>query len=80
MKTFMDWAQENKLELPVMDAAGSENVDTPEGEKTTDENRARTGWSKNYPPSYFSAQYPHKYVNPKKATADLDAEQMKKEK
>jgi hypothetical protein len=72
MKTFKQWAEENKLELPIV-------TDTTEKtDKTTDENRVRTGWSANYPPAYFSAQYPHKYVNPHKATADLDAQIMDK--
>lgn len=63
MKTFYQWAEENKIELP---------------EATKNENRVRTGFSANYPPAYVSAQYPHKYFNPAKATADLDAELMKK--
>jgi hypothetical protein len=80
MKTFFDWACENKLELPVNDRVEPEATDTPEGEDTKDEQRCRTGWSANYPPAYFSAQYPQKYVNPRKSTADLDAEQMGKKK
>lgn len=71
MKTFYQWAEENKIELPIL---------TTNGEDATSENRVRTGYSANYPPAYVSAQYPHKYFNPAKATADLDAEQMKKEK
>jgi len=80
MKTFVDWAKENNMEIPVFDAATSEPTDAPQGEEATGEQRARTGWSANYPPAYFSAQYPNKYMNPRKATADLDAEQMKKKK
>ena len=80
MKTFFDWARENKMELPVIDAAPSEPTDAPQGEKSTEEQRARTGWSANYPPAYFSAQYPKQWMSPRKATADLDAEQMKKKK
>ena len=37
-----------------------------------EEKTKRTGLSANYPPAYVSAQYPHKYFNPSKATADLD--------
>lgn len=74
MKTFLDWIKEEKLELPevVTDASGSE--------ETTQENRVRTGYSGNYPPAYVAAQYPHKYFNPAKATADLDKENMEKSK
>jgi hypothetical protein len=71
MKTFYQWAEENKIELPVL---------TTDSKDATSENRVRTGYSANYPPAYVSAQYPHKYFNPVKSTADLDAEQMKKEK
>ena len=76
MKTFVDWAKENQMELPVFDAAPSEPADVPQGEESTEEQRARTGWSANYPPAYFSAQYPKKWMAPRKATHDLDAEQM----
>jgi len=72
MKNFFDWLKENNLELPVLD--------TPEAEETTDEQRARTGWSANYPPAYFSAQYPKYWMNPRKATTDLDAEIMGRKK
>jgi len=59
--------------MPVFDVADPEEVEK-DGKPTTDEQRCRTGWSKNYPPAYFRAQYPHKWVNPRKSTADLDAE------
>lgn len=72
MKTFLDWIKEEKLELPEV------VTDAPEKEKTTKENRVRTGYSKNYPPAYVSGQYPHKYFNPAKATADLDKQNMEK--
>jgi len=72
MKTFFQWAEENKIELPVLNSDDTEDA--------TSENRVRTGYSANYPPAYVASQYPHKYFNPAKATADLDAENMKKEK
>jgi hypothetical protein len=42
------------------------------------ENGKRTGLTANYPPGYVRDQYPHKYFNPIKATADLDLEQKPK--
>jgi hypothetical protein len=70
MKTFLDWAKEQNLDIAVV-------TDTEEGKETTKENRKRTGYSGNYPPAYVAGQYPHKYFNPSKATADLDKENMK---
>jgi len=58
------------------DVPEGEATDAPEGEEATEEQRARTGWSANYPPAYFSAQYPKNWMNPRKATTDLDAQQM----
>jgi hypothetical protein len=81
MKTFFQWAEENSFEIPNLNEVEPETQPStePEAPKAdTTENRARTGWSANYPPAYFSGQYPNKYVNPIKATADLDAENMKK--
>ena len=66
MKTFLQWAEENKAELPVFD--------TEEGEEATVENKKRTGLGYNYPDAYARHQYPHKYFNPIKATADYDLE------
>jgi len=66
MKTFVQWAEESALDLPVL-------VDE-KGEDTTDENTKRTGYSHNYPDAYVRSQYPNKYFNPRLATADLDAE------
>lgn len=71
MRTFTQWAEEKKLELPVL-------VDTKTGEVATGENTKRTGLSYNYPDLYVRGQYPHKYFNPMKATADLDLEQQPK--
>ena len=73
MKTFTKWAEEQELELPKLQ-------DVPEGEKTTKENSKRTGYSFNYPDAYVRSHYPHKYFNPIKATADLDAEAKPKSK
>jgi hypothetical protein len=78
MQTFLNWIKEQNLEVPVVsDTTPSEKVET-EAQPTTDENRKRTGYSANYPPAYVSGQYPHKYFNPSKASADLDKENMKK--
>lgn len=71
MKTFVDWAKEQNLEVNIV-------TDTQESKPTKQEQRKRTGYSGNYPPAYVSGQYPHKYFNPTKATADLDKENMKK--
>jgi hypothetical protein len=76
MLTFLDWVKEQKLELST-DSAKAKTVET-NAEKTTDENRVRTGYSANYPPAYVSGQYPNKYFNPAKATADLDKQNMDK--
>ena len=65
MKSFLDWIAEEKLDLPVV-------TDADEGEKTVEEKTKRTGLSANYPDAYVAGQYPHKYFNPIKATADLD--------
>ncbi len=65
MKTFTQWAEDNKLTLPVVN-------DTEGTTKTIEEKTKRTGLSGNYPPAYVAGQYPHKYFNPIKATADLD--------
>lgn len=70
MKTFIQWAEANKLELPVV-------TDEQPKEKAKTEGRVRTGYSGNYPAAYVSGQYPHHYFNPYKATADLDKQNMK---
>ena len=72
MKSFLDWIAEEKLDLPVV-------TDSDEGKKTVKEKTKRTGLSANYPAQYVSGQYPHKYFNPKKATTDLDIQNMGKE-
>lgn len=79
MQTFLDWIKEHKLEASEVstDSAEAEKVEV-ETEPATAENRVRTGYSANYPPAYVAAQYPEKYFNPRKATADLDAKNMKK--
>lgn len=71
MKSFLDWLKEENLELPVFS-------DSAESEKTVEEKTKRTGLNANYPDAYVAAQYPHKYFNPIKATADLDLSTRKK--
>lgn len=71
MKSFLDWIKEEKLELPVV-------TDAEAGDKTVEEKTKRTGLSANYPAAYVSGQYPHKYFNPTKATADLDIQNIEK--
>ena len=70
MHTFLDWIKENKLDLPLVDASEKKPV--------VSEKRVRTGYSANYPDAYVAGQYPHKYFNPAKATADLDRQNMDK--
>jgi hypothetical protein len=63
MKTFFRWAEEKKLELPVM-------TDQPKGKKTVDEKTARGGiarWA--YPDAYVRHQYPDQYFMPTAADA-----------
>jgi hypothetical protein len=71
MKSFIDWTKEEKLDLPTF-------TDAPAAEKTVEEKTKRTGLNANYPDAYVAAQYPHKYFNPTKATADLDLSTRKK--
>lgn len=78
MHTFLDWVKEQKLDLPSFnDGKVADKVET-DAKPTIDEKRVRTGYSANYPPAYVSSQYPHKYFNPAKATADLDKQNMDK--
>jgi hypothetical protein len=81
MQTFLNWIKEQKLDSTLIstDAPAPEKTDV-EATPATVEDRKRTGYSANYPPAYVSAQYPQKYFNPSKATADLDAQNMKKSK
>lgn len=67
MKTFTQWIEAQKLELPVF-------VDVKDGEKSTSENTKRSGVSQNYPDAYVRGQYPHKYFNPIAADADYKLE------
>ena len=78
MKSFLDWLKEEKLEIPNFEKSAEENTDAPVAEKTVEEKTKRTGLSANYPAAYVADQYPHKYFNPIKATADLDIQNMKK--
>jgi hypothetical protein len=82
MLNFEQWCAENNLELPyaVMGKAESKKkalLGSEEAQATTDENRARTGYSANYPDAYVRAQYPHQWFVPRKATAGLDKSLMK---
>ena len=84
MLNFEQWCAENNNELPyaIEEVDGEQKVlallGTAEAKPTTDENRARTGYSANYPSAYVAAQYPHQWFVPVKATADLDKQNMKK--
>ena len=69
MKTFLQWAEANKLDV------GTIVTDTEPAEKTVDEKRMRTGMTKNYPPQYSREQYPELGQTPIKATAVLDFQQ-----
>lgn len=69
MKSFLDWVKDESLDLPVV--TGAER-----GKKTIEEKTKRTGLSANYPAAYVAGQYPHKYFNPIKATADLDIQNI----
>lgn len=64
MKSFIQWLEANKLDLPVF-------VDATEGKPTTAEDAKRAGISQNYPDAYVRGQYPHKYFNPHAADADF---------
>jgi hypothetical protein len=61
MITFLQWAKENKLDLPVEVAE----------EDTTDENTKRAGISANYPQAYAGKKYayPDGYFMPITSTA-----------
>lgn len=80
MKTFVNWCDklEFDIDLPVVTEQDVEEVNKQGGPDKFLEQRARTGWSGNYPPAYFYAQYPHHYMNPRKSTTDLDAQHIKK--
>lgn len=63
MKTFIQWAEEKKLDLPVL-------VDEPTGKKTIDEKTKRGGiahWA--YPDGYVRSQYTGDYFTPIAADA-----------
>ena len=67
MKTFLQWAEEKKLEMPVIN-------DEPIS-KTIEEKKMRTGMTANYPEIYSRGQYPELGQTPIKATAVLDFQQ-----
>jgi hypothetical protein len=63
MKTFFQWAETKKLELPVLG-------EQPPAKGTVDEKQTRSGiahWA--YPDSYARQQYPDGYFMPKAADA-----------
>lgn len=68
MKNFLQWAEENQLDLSIV-------TDTEPAKKTTKENTKRTGMTANYPDVYSRGQYPKGYMTPIKATAALDLDQ-----
>ena len=68
MKTFLQWAEENKLDVTTA-------MDVEPAEKTIEEKRMRTGMTQNYPPIYSRGQYPELAQTPMKATAVLDFQQ-----
>lgn len=83
MLNFEQWCAENSFELPyaVVEVEGEKQaalLGSAEAQDTTDEQRARTGYSANYPDAYVRAQYPHQWFVPRKATANLDKSFMKK--
>ena len=68
MKNFMQWAEEQKLDVSIV-------TDTEPAKKATKENTKRTGMTANYPDAYMRGQYPDGYMPPIKATAALDLQQ-----
>jgi hypothetical protein len=68
MKNFLQWAEENNIDLSIV-------TDTAEPEDATQENTKRTGLTDNYPPAYSRGQYPKEYFPAVKATAALDLQQ-----
>jgi hypothetical protein len=63
IKTFIQWAEEKKLELPVLG-------ETPPAKGTVDEKAARAGfahWA--YPDSYIRSHYPDGWFMPRAADA-----------
>ena len=68
MQNFMQWAEEQKLDISIV-------TDTEPAKKSTKENTKRTGMTDNYPPAYSRGQYPDGYMPPIKATALLDLKQ-----
>lgn len=78
MNTFFQWAEGEKLEMPVNPDHDPEQnwEDEQVASSVKSEQRARTGWSANYPAAYFSAQYPVLWMGPRKSTHALDAQHM----
>lgn len=64
MKTFLQWLEAEKKELPVID--DSQDKDKPSLQEKT----KRGGIGHQYPDAYVRWQYPHKYYNSIAADAD----------
>lgn len=62
MKTFVQWATNNKLTLPIV---------------VSEHAAKRAGISGHYPSGYLRSQYPDAYFAPISATAYLDLKQAK---
>lgn len=75
MKTFLQWAEEKKINLDFL-----KNPEQVSNKKSTSENTKRSGISANYPDAYARGQYPHKYFNPVAADADYKLEAKPKSK
>ena len=78
MKTFTQWAEDNKLSL-----VGKEIVTDAENaseEEATSESKRRNNAPHAYPDGYNKGQYPDSAHTPHSATAALDIENAKKKK
>jgi hypothetical protein len=73
MKTFLQWAEENKYDLPVV-------TDTDEKKDATSEGSYRRRIKFGHPDAEGAAQYPQGYFAPGSATAFLDFKQRKEQK
>ena len=75
MRDFWTFCYEQKLELPV-NPEHNPDESWEDAEPVKTEQRARTGWSANYPPAYFSARFPGLWMASRKSTHALDAQHM----
>lgn len=65
MKTFLQWVEEEKKDLPVISNDSDDDKKPSLQEKTK-----RGGIGNQYPDAYVRQQYPRKYFNPIAADAD----------